>query len=215
MSINQNNTVKILTRLTFILIICSSISLAQRRSSNAPFISLFAGDLAIISENITKYYDSRNDVSYGIGLGVPLSRSLTFDVSASYYEKESQFSLNNLDEPDAEALLRQIILNAGFQINLLPNKIIGLSFFFGGNYAFVDEERRDNQGSLVYQLEDKGNLGVYGGANFEISLGKKPIALFGDLKYTYSWKPVLEFEDTYREIKYTGGIKIYLANRWN
>jgi hypothetical protein len=201
-------------KLLFLVSFFNIIIVAQNYNSNAPFISIFAGDLAISSENITNYYNSRSDWIYGIGFGVPLNRSLTIDCSASYYKKESRFYLDSDETENAHAFLRQLILNAGLQYHLLPNRIVGLSFFFGGNYALVEEERKGVEGNLIYEIEDSGNLGLYGGANFEISLGKKPFAIYGDVKYTYSWDPVLEFEDSYRDIRYTGGLKIYLAKRW-
>ena len=68
--------------------------------------------------------------------------------------------------------------------------------------------------NIIDDVEEWGNFGIYLGADFELSLGKGPVAIFGDAKYTYSWNPVLEYEDTYRDLKYTAGLKLYLKPRW-
>lgn len=191
-------------------LIFPTIFWAQKSGSNAVFVSIFAGDLSILSPNFTEYYDAKNNIIFGIGFGIPLSGSITFDGSVSYYDKESAnqkiISFDNTS-------LRQIIFNAGFQYQLLPNRIIGLAFLCGANYSMINEERTlaDKE---VYKLDGSGNIGLYGGANFEISLGRGPVALFGDVKYTYSWNPLLEYDDSYREIKYSGGLKMYLSQRW-
>ena len=189
-------------------------SLAQQSDDKAAFISVYVGDLSILSENFNDYYGSKNELTFGLGFGIPISRSLTFDASVSYYHKKVNFSpplnLNSIVESE----LKQLIYNAGLQVHLLPNRIIGLSFLFGFNYATINEERKDDDDIIQYDLEGNSNLGVYGGANFEINFGKSPLALHGDIKYTYSWDSLLEYEEDYRELKYTGGIKLYLADRW-
>ena len=196
------------------LLFFSSQFQAQGSGTNSSFISVFIGDLSVLSENFTDYYDSKNDLTFGIGFGIPISRSFTFDASISYYRKKSDFVPPLEIDPIFSSELQQLIYNAGLQVHLLPNKIIGLSFLFGFNYATINEERWDSTEKTIYDLSSSGNLGIYGGANFEISFGRTPIALHGDVKYTYAWDTVLEFADTYREIKYSGGIKLYLANRW-
>lgn len=214
MLLKKDINVRNLILLLFVTFSLSNITFAQRRGSNAPFIYLFGGDLSIQAENILDYYDSKNDLTFGLGFGVPLSKSFSFDVSASYFEKESKYqSLINLNSEET-ALLKQIILNAGFQLHILPNRIVGLSFLAGVNYSFVDEERTTDDGVFVYEIEESGNLGIYGGANIELSLGYSPVALFADARYTYSWKPILVYDDTYSELRYTAGLKIYLSNRW-
>ncbi len=145
-----------LTKQIFLLLLFPAFIFAQKSGSNAAFFSFFAGDLSIISENITKYYGSRNDLTYGVGLGVPLSRSLTLDCSASYYKKESRAPITEEKTDLSKSVLKQLILNAGLQLHLLPNRIVGLSFFFGGNYAFIDEERKGIDGNFVYEIEGRG-----------------------------------------------------------
>jgi hypothetical protein len=212
MLLNRDNTVQKLPKFLFLILLTTSLTFGQKKSSNASFISFFAGDLSIQSEKFLDYYDSKNDLTFGIGFGFPLSNAISTDVSVSYFEKKSTYiaGLNN----NASALLKQLILNAGFQVHLLPNRIVGLSFLGGVNYSLIDEERKSQDGEFVYEIEDEGNFGVYGGANLELSLGRAPIAIFADAKYTYSWNPVLEYADTYREVKYTVGIKLYLTSRW-
>ncbi len=200
--------------LLFILLTSSNLSLGQKLNSSAAWISFYAGDLAVLSENFTDYYDSKNELTYGIGLGVPLSRSLVFDASVSYFQKSSNY-LSFVDQTSIEStILKQVIFNAGLQVQLLPNRIVGLSFLVGVNYAIVDEKRKSAEGAFVYQLEGEGNFGIYGGANLELSLGRGPFAIFADAKYTYSWNPILEFDASYRELKYSAGIKLYLSSRW-
>ena len=200
--------------LVIALFFITSPTLAQGSGSNSSFISIYVGDLSVLSENFTDYYDSKNNLTFGIGFGIPISRSFTFDASISYYHKKSDFPETLEITSISSSELQQLIYNAGLQVHLLPNKIIGLSFLFGFNYATINEERRDIDENLIYDLSSSGNLGIYGGANFEISFGRSPLALHGDVKYTYAWDTVFEFADTYREIKYSGGIKLYLANRW-
>lgn len=186
---------------------------AQKSYSNSVFISVFAGDMSILSQKFTDYYDSKNNAIFGIGFGIPLSGSISFDGSVSYYKKESEFNPEQELVYIRNAQLQQIIFNAGFQYHLLPNKLIGLSFLCGANYSMINEERVSSNDE-VYKLDGSGNLGLYGGANFEINLGRGPVALFGDVKYTYSWDPILDYGDSYREIKYSGGLKLYLSQRW-
>jgi hypothetical protein len=202
------------TKIILILFALTSLSWAQRSNSNSVFISFFAGDLSILSENFTDIYDSKNNLVLGLGFGIPLSGSITFDGSVFYYKKEADFTSADPMASLENALLKQIIFNAGFQYHLLPNRIVGLSFLCGANYALVNEEHVFSGDEPVYKLDGNGNLGLYGGANFEISFGKGPVALFGDVKYTYSWNPILEYDNTYRDIKYTGGLKLYLSQRW-
>lgn len=192
----------------------SNVTFGQNRVRNASFISFYAGDLSIQAEKFLNYYDSKNDLTFGLGIGIPINNSLSFDVTASYFEKESKYNSEFNLNSEGNAILKQLILNAGFQLHLLPNRIVGLSFLIGANYSFIDEERTTEDGAFVSEIEGKGNLGIYGGANIELSLGHSPVALFGDARYTYSWKPILEYDDTHREIRYTAGLKIYLSDRW-
>ncbi len=67
---------------------------------------------------------------------------------------------------------------------------------------------------LISEIKGSGNLGFMAEQILKLSFGRTPIALFGDVKYTYSWDPLLNYEESYREIRYTGGLKIYLAKRW-
>lgn len=210
----KNNLMQKIKYLILILLSLSQFSLGQKSSSNASFISLYIGDLSIISENITKYYDSKNDLTFGVGIGIPISNSLSIDASVSYYKKSSHFP-EAIDISSIEsAVLKQLIFNAGLNFQLIPNRIVGFSFLFGVNYASIDEERKSSDGRFIHQIEGAGNTGIYGGANIELSLGRGPMAIFGNAKYTYSWEPFLEFEDTYRELRYTAGVKFYLASRW-
>lgn len=186
----------------------------QRYLSNSPSISLFAGDLSIHSQKFAEFYKTQNDLVYGLGFGIPVSNVITLDASASYFKKSANYKL----EPDSElfnnAIIKQLIFNTGVQVNLMPNRIIGLSFLGGLNYSMIDEEKRDHGGKIIDDIEDWGNLGIYLGADFELSLGKNPVAIFGNAKYTYSWNTILEYEENYRELKYTAGLKLYLKKRW-
>lgn len=203
-------------KLFFILVlfVFSTIIFAQRPKTRSVYLSAYAGDLAILSENFLDYYGSKNDFIFGVGLGIPISSTFSLDASATYFQKKSNLSEINQFDPKLTSNLEQIIFNAGVQIHLLPNKIIGLSFLLGASYSLIEEERKTENAVIVHKIEDDGNFGVYGGAVFELSLGKGPFAIFGDVKYTYSWEPILMYEDTYREIRYTGGLKIYLSKRW-
>ena len=203
-------------RIVFIFLFLSVYfidSHCQNSEYKSSFISVYVGDLSILSENLNEYYGSKNDMTFGLGIGIPISRSLTFDASISYFQIKSNISPRLSEETSIESDLKQLIYNAGLQLHLLPNRIIGLSFLVGLNYATINEERVSDN-ILMYDLEGSGNLGVYGGANFEINFGRSPLALHGDIKYTYSWDSLLEYDEQYRELKYTGGIKVYLANRW-
>jgi len=196
------------------LLIFTQINLGQKYISNAPYFTLFAGDLSILSEEIIEYYDSKNDLVFGVGFGVPVSNPISIDFSMSYFQKNSNYpSATDFDSFNS-AVLKQIFANVGFAANLMPKRIIGLSLQTGLNYAYIDEEKTDPSGNYIEEEEGYGNLGVYVGADFELSLGKGPIAIFGDAKYTYSWKPLLRYGNTYRDLRYTAGLKIYLKRRW-
>lgn len=197
-----------------IIIVTSNLGLAQRLNTNVTYVSIYAGDLAILSENFLNSYGSKNELAFGLGFGLPLSNSYTFNISATYFSKNSNLALLNELEQPLSSSLEQIIFNTGLQIHLLPNRTIGLSLLGGMTYSIINEEKKMASGQAVSQIEDSGNFGLYGGANFEVSFGRSPLALFGDVKYSYSWNPVLEYEDTYREVRYTGGLKLYLSQRW-
>ena len=198
----------------FLLLLFTEFNFGQKYPSNSPYIAFFAGDLSIHSQKFAEFYETQNDLVYGISFGIPVSNTITLDASASYFKKSSEYSL----EPESEflnsAIIKQLIFNTGLQINLMPNRIIGLSFLGGFNYALIDEEKKDHEGIVISDVEDWGNLGIYLGADFELSLGKGPVAIFGDAKYTYSWNPVLDYDETYRDLKYTAGLKLYLKKRW-
>lgn len=196
------------------IVFVSNIGLAQRLNTNVTYVSIYAGDLAILSENFLNSYGSKNELAFGVDFGLPLSSSSTFNISATYFSKNSNLADLNEFEPSVNSSLEQIIFNTGLQIHLLPNRIIGLSLLGGMTYSIIDEEKKMLTDQVVSQIESSGNFGVYGGANFEISFGRSPLALFGDVKYSYSWNPILEYEDTYREVRYTGGLKLYLSKRW-
>lgn len=201
-------------KLFALLFTLTGFTFGQRYASNSSYISFFAGDLSIQSEKFTEFYESKNDLVYGIGFGIPVSSSITIDASASYFQKSANYTFDNDSELLNSIILKQLIFNTGVQVNLMPNRIIGLSFLGGLNYAMIDEEKKDHEGKFIDDIEEWGNFGIYLGADFELSLGKGPIAIFGDAKYTFSWNPVLEYEDTYRDLKYTAGLKLYLKPRW-
>lgn len=197
-----------------VIIFTSNFGLAQRLITNTTYVSVYAGDLAILSENFLNSYGSKNELAFGLGFGVPLSESYTLNLSATYFSKNSNFAELNEFAPPLNSSLKQIIFNTGLQIHLLPNRIIGLSLLGGMTYSIIDEEKKTQTDQVFSQISESGNFGLYGGANFEISFGRSPLALFGDVKYSYSWNPILEYEDTYREVRYTGGLKLYLSQRW-
>ena len=197
-----------------IIILVSNLSIAQRANSNAVSISIYAGDLAILSENFLESYGSKNELAFGGGFGIPISNSFTLNASVTYFSKKSNLAeLNEIDQLKKNSL-EQIIFNTGLQIHLLPNRIIGLSILCGMTYSLIEEEIKAQSGELIADTKGEGNLGVYGGANFEVSFGRTPLALFGDVKYSYAWDPLLNYEKSYREIRYTGGLKFYLTKRW-
>ena len=200
--------------LCIFIVFTSNLSFAQRATSNTVFVSVYAGDLAILSENFLDSYGSKNELAFGVGFGIPLSNSYTLNTSATYFSKKSNLAGTNQFDLQPKSALEQIIFNAGLQIHLLPNRIIGLSILCGLTYSLIDEEKKAAGGQLISETKGSGNFGVYGGANFEISFGRTPIALFGDVKYSYSWDPLLNYEENYREIRYTGGLKVYLTKRW-
>lgn len=131
------------------LVSFTGISFGQRYASNSPSIMFFAGDLSIHSEKLAEFYESKNDLVYGIGFGIPVSNTLTLDASASYFQKSGNYSVDSESELLNSALLKQLIFNTGFQINLMPNRIIGLSFLGGLNYAMIDEEKKIQKGNLL------------------------------------------------------------------
>ncbi|MCW8850468.1 MAG: hypothetical protein OQJ81_10860 [Melioribacteraceae bacterium] len=192
----------------------SNIGFAQRYSPNSVSLSVYAGDLAIVSEKFSTYYGSKNDFTFGVGFGIPLNNTWSITTSATYFHKKSNSTAENQFDPSQNSVLKQIIFNTGAQINLLPNRIVGLSFLAGVSYSLINESRKTSNGTTIAKIEGSGNLGLYGGAIFELSLGRSPFSFFGDAKYTYSWDPLLTYEDSYREIRFTGGLKIYLAKRW-
>ncbi len=197
-----------------IILFTSNLGLAQRFTTNATYISVYAGDLAILSEKFLDSYGSKNELAFGVGFGLPLNNSYTLNISATYFGKNSNLAELSGSEQILNSSLEQIIFNTGLQIHLLPNRIIGLSLLGGMTYSIIDEEKEMQTGEIVSQINESGNFGLYIGANFEISFGRSPLALFGDVKYSYSWNPILEYEDTYREVRYTGGLKLYLSQRW-
>lgn len=197
-----------------ILIVSATVIYGQNLSSNSPNISFFGGDLSILSEKFTDYFDSKNDFIFGVGLGFPVSNSLTLDASVSYFRKKSNFDFENQLNFVKSAKLKQLIINAGVQLNLIPHRLVEFSFLAGFNYAFIDEERKSSDGSIIYQVTGDGNFGIYGGVEFELNLGHGPISLFGDAKYVYSWNPILNYAENYREIKYTAGLKLFFFDRW-
>ena len=203
---------KVLLFVLFCLI--SNIGVAQPSSFNSVSLSMYAGDLAIMSEKFSDYYGSKNDFTFGVRISVPLNNTWSLNTSATYFQKKSNSIAANQFDPAQNSVLNQIIFNSGVQINLLPNRIVGLSFLAGVSYSLIDEKRKTPNGTTVSKIEDSGNLGLYGGAIFELSLGRSPFSLFGDVKYTYAWDPLLVYENSYREIRFTGGLKIYLAKRW-
>ena len=201
--------------LLFVLLcLFSNIGHAQSSSSNSVSLSAYVGDLAIISEKFSAYYGSKNDFTFGVRVGVPLTNTLSLNTSATYFQKKSNLALKNQFDPIQNSALKQIIFNTGVQINLLPNRIVGLSLLTGISYSLIDEQIKTPNGITISKIEGSGNLGLYGGAIFELSLGRSPFSIFGDVKYTYSWNPLLVYENSYREIRFTGGLKIYLAKRW-
>ena len=203
---------KVLLFILFFLI--SNIGLAQPTTLNSVSLSVYAGDLAIISEKFSDYYGSKNDFIFGVRVGVPFNKTWTLNTSATYFQKKSKLAAENQLDPVQNSVLWQIIFNTGIQINLLPNRLVGLSFLAGFSYALIDEKRKTANGITLSKIDGSGNLGLYGGAIFELSLGRSPFSIFGDVKYTYCWDPLLVYENSYREIRFTGGLKIYLAKRW-
>ncbi len=84
----------------------------------------------------------------------------------------------------------------------------------GYSIAVIDEERKNTAGAFIYEIEGTGNSGAYGGANLEINFLKSPVSLFAKYRYYFSWKPVLEFDETYKAQKISFGIRLYFAERW-
>ena len=203
---------KVLLVVLFCLL--SQPGLAQRSNAEAISLSAYVGDLAILSEKFSEYYGSKNGFAFGVGIGVPLSTTLSLNTSATYFQKKSKLAEENQFDPIQNSTLKQIIFNTGLQINILPNRIVGLSLLAGFTYSLIDEKRKTPNGTIISKIDEGGNLGLYGGAIFELSLGRSPFSLFGDVKYTYAWDPLLTYENSYREIRFTGGLRIYLSKRW-
>ena len=204
-------------KVLLIILYClfSQPGLAQSSSSKSISLSAYVGDLAILSEKFSKYYGSKNDFIFGVGIGVPLSTTLSLNTSATYFQMKSNLAEENQFNPIQNSVIKQIIFNTGLQINILPNRIVGLSLLAGLTYSLIDEKRKTTNGIIISKIDDGGNLGLYGGAMFELSLGRSPFSIFGDVKYTYVWDPLLIYENSYREIRFTGGLRIYLSRRWN
>lgn len=206
-----------MNKIIFLILISSftfNNSFAQKLISNSSYITLYAGDLSILSEEFTEFYNSKNALIFGVGFGIPLNNTISIDASASYFQKKSNFTLQANKNSLNSAVLKQVIFLTGLKINFIPQRIFGLSLLSGIKYAYINEKRKNVEGIYLHEIEGSGNLGIYIGAEFELSLGKGPIAIYGETKYSYSWNPILEFEDTYRELTYAAGIKIYFSKRW-
>jgi len=197
-----------------ILILLSNILYAQNSANNSVSLSLFIGGLSIRSESFKNIYKSNTGLIFGGSLGIPISNKLTLDGSIQYYYKESSY-LSAIDGGTrGNAILKQVVIFSGLQYIFFSKGIFLMSGLGGLSISLVDEERKDENGRFLYQTEGTGNFGIYGGLNFELSIGESPVSVYGNLKYLHSWNPVLEFDETYRALFYVGGIKLYFMNRW-
>ncbi|MCB0730325.1 MAG: hypothetical protein KDC88_04765 [Ignavibacteriae bacterium] len=197
-----------------LLIIYTENNSAQILKRKASYLSIYAGNLRVQSKNFQSIYGSSDGLILGISTGIATSNRITIQGAFSYFGKESSyFTKGNIIEENT-AIFKQLIFNGGVQYHLIPQSIFNISLLTGITFSLIDEESKNAQSEFIYENEGFGNFGIYGGISSEVSLAKGPIALFGELKYLYSWNSMLANDDSYSALMATAGIRIYPSKRW-
>jgi len=200
--------------LLLILIILTNNAIGRSKNLNSGYLSLQGGSYSIFSINYKTLYSSKTGLVLGTSFGIPISSKFSLYGSISYFQNEGEYIPDNNFAEQENNILKQLIFDAGIEINLFPQNIVGLYMQSGFTIARIDEERKSSDGDFIYQTEGTGNFGIFGAAVLEINLGKSPISIFSEYKYYYSWNPLLEFDNTYHAHKITFGTRLYFSNRW-
>lgn len=201
-------------KILLLFLIFSKFLFAQKPENNSISLSFFIGGLSIQSDNFTKIYKSNTGLIFGSSLGIPVNDRFTLEGSVLYHQKESKY-ISALDGgTPANAIVKQVVAFGGFRYIIYSKSFFELGLCGGLSLAVLDEERVADDDKFLFAVEGLGNFGIYGGMNAEINLWKSHFAIYTNLKYLFSWAPVMKFDDTYRALFFVGGIKIYLTDRW-
>ena len=194
----------------FVLFLFSNIT-AQTTDKKKGFIALHFGEYGVLSESFTKYYGSRFGYFFGGNLGIPLSAKVSLFGKVSYFQKEGIpiYEVTGLRE--GSAILKEGIIDFGIQVRYFLVGSIHLIIISGITIAVIDEERFSPTHQFTYETEGNGNFGIILGGAIEISLGKSPFSIVNEVNYIYSWKPVLEYENTYQALNLTTGLRLYFG----
>jgi len=194
--------------LYLLILSCFSQGLfGQTKNIKSGYISLHSGAYTILSSNYDKYYNSKFGYIIGGSLGVPFSSNFSFFGKLSYFENNAIPISDITGVREGTSILKQVIVNIGIQLKTL--QIEGVSFYAqtGLTGAIVDEERTNPEGAFTYETEGTGNLGIIIGGIIEVNLGSSPFSLTGEFNYIYSWKPILEYDETYKAFNVVGGVR--------
>ncbi len=184
---------------------------AQSTNKKKGFIALHFGEYGVLSQSFTNYYGSRFGYIFGGNLGIPISEKVLLFGKASYFQKEGIpiYEVTGLRE--GSAILKEGIIDFGIQVRYFLTSSIHLIIISGITIAVIDEERFSPTHQFTYETEGNGNFGIILGGAMEISFGKSPFSIVNEVNYIYSWKPVLEYENTYQALNITTGLRIYFG----
>lgn len=190
-----------------------------------PYLSLNAGGFISARKNFSRNYGSNLGITYGAGIGLPVSSDIYVTGRATYFSKSGDaytyhytFDQNgrlvsHTETKDGTAKFTQWLINVGLEGKIPLSETFSLYPAAGITYTKYKEETKSSNSNLSSSSAISGMIGFFGGAGIEKKLEVIPFSVFAEAYYNLI--PDL-FSDLFGNMGGTNinlGLRYYLPRR--
>ncbi len=203
----------------FLSVIFISSLYAQQTSLRSPFVSANVGIYDIAADQFAEQYNSSIGFLPSVSAGLPITTRMYLYGKVSYFVKNGvpitynykiqngKLVLVSETKEGGTAKFMEWIINSGLLYNVFLSKEYTLGINAGIMGAIVNENAKDQTGSLRYNGGDV-NAGLFLGAIIERNFDSIHFSLIGEAQYDFTnWK------GTSSTARY-GGLNISVGGRF-
>ena len=213
--------------LLFLLLNSNSQLFSQTTEPKSAFVSINTGGFITAHQDFTKVYSSSFGLTYGAGVGLPLSSRMHLYGKATYFSKtgvpvlysntydSTGAIIKSTETKDGTATFKQWIVNGGLQYDFPLSEDFTVAINGGATYSSIKENRSSLNGTVNGGINGSGILGYFGGLSLEKSFPDSPFAVFAESQYNFSRNDILNFIGNYGGTNLTVGIRYYFKGRRN
>lgn len=207
------------------LLISSFELFSQTHVLARPYLSLSAGGFVSAQKNFSRNYNSNLGITYGGGIGLPVSRELYITGRATYFSKsgdayKTDYSydqngklVSRTETKYGTAKFTQWLINGGLECKIPLSESFTLYPTVGLTYSKYKEETKSSESTHSSSITASGMLGFYGGAGLEEKLGVIPLSVYAEAYYNFVHELLLDVLGNIGGTNINLGLRYYLPRK--